>query len=112
MSTGTRRFRASGSRSSSIALGGSRRQVNPSREACALALAAAEAVGADFVGVDLLPLPDGGYVVLELNGAVDFTSDYSLGGRDVFEEVADVVCSSAVRLDTDAARCAAELDLE
>src|SRR5665811_470827 len=26
---------------------------------------------AAFVGVDLLPLPDGGYTVIELNGAVD-----------------------------------------
>ena len=33
------------------------------------------------------PLPDGGYVVLELNGAVEFTSEYSIGD-DVFEAVA------------------------
>jgi glutathione synthase/RimK-type ligase-like ATP-grasp enzyme len=53
-----------------------------------LALAAAAAVGADLVGVDLLPAPDGGHVILELNGAVDFSPDYSLGGHDVFERTA------------------------
>jgi hypothetical protein len=58
-----------------------------------LALAAAAAVGADLVGVDLLPAPDGGHLVLELNGAVDFTSDYSLGSRDVFDEAAGALAA-------------------
>lgn len=70
-----------------VALGATRHQVMPSPDARATAIAAAAAVGADLVGVDLLP-SDAGWVVLELNGAVDFTSDYSLEGRDVFDEVA------------------------
>ncbi|HUZ16699.1 MAG TPA: hypothetical protein VMU72_11075 [Gaiellaceae bacterium] len=53
-----------------------------------LALAAAAAVGIDLVGVDLMPQPDGGYVVIELNGAVDFDPLY-LPGRDVYASVAD-----------------------
>jgi hypothetical protein len=40
----------------------------------------------DVVGVDLLPL-DGGYAVLELNGAVDFDERYSIRGRDVYDEL-------------------------
>ena len=61
-----------------------------------LALAAAAAVGdADLVGVDLLPLPDGGYSVLELNGAVDFTAEYSLDGTDVFRAVASMIEEAA-----------------
>ena len=79
------------------------RQVQPPRCACELALDAARAVAGDLVGVDLLPLPGGGYVVLELNGAVDFTREYSLGGRDVFEEVAGVVISAATEFDADTA---------
>lgn len=38
--------------------------------------------------MDLLPLRDGRYVVIEVNSAVDFTPDYSLGGQDVFEAAA------------------------
>ena len=98
------RVAARGEWRTSVALGGSRRRV-PSVPpvACALALTAAAAVEADLVGVDLLPLPEGGYVVLELNGAVDFTSDYSLGGRDVLDEVADALCTEATGLELEAA---------
>ena len=64
-----------------------------------LAVYAASAVAADLVGVDLLPLPNGDYVVLEVNGAVEFTTDYSLGGRDVFEEVASAVACDEIELD-------------
>ncbi len=65
-----------------VALGARREPVRPPREACALALAAAKAARADLVGVDLLPV-EGGYVVLELNGAVEFSPEYALG-RDVY----------------------------
>ncbi len=69
-----------------IALGGRRVTVVPPDDACELALAAAEAVGGDLVGVDLLPLPGGGWMVLEVNGAVDFTASYSLNG-EIFSTV-------------------------
>jgi glutathione synthase/RimK-type ligase-like ATP-grasp enzyme len=51
--------------------------------------------GLDLACVDLLPLPDRGYTVLEVNAAPDFTRDYSLGS-DVFERVADELCALAV----------------
>ena len=70
-----------------VALGGTRHAVTPPPDACETAVAAAHAVGGDFVGVDLLP-SDEGWVVLELNGAVDFTREYSLEGRDVFHDAA------------------------
>jgi len=85
------RVAAAGEWRTNVALGGTRRPVDPPPAARALAVAAAAAVGADLVGVDLLPLADGGYVVIELNGAADFTSGYSLDGKDVFDEVADVL---------------------
>jgi [lysine-biosynthesis-protein LysW]---L-2-aminoadipate ligase len=60
-----------------VALGATRVPVTPSPAACELALAAAAAISADLVGVDLLPLGPGRYVVLELNGAVDFNELYA-----------------------------------
>ena len=89
-----KRVAASGEWRTNVALGGRRKSVTPSTDACALATAAAVAVGGDLVGVDLLPLLGGGYVVLEVNGAVDFTREYSLAGDDVFEEVADYAVSA------------------
>jgi RimK family alpha-L-glutamate ligase len=66
-----------------VSLGARREPVVPPPDACAIAVAAAAAVGGDLVGVDLLPADVGTWVVLEVNGAVDFTSAYSLGD-DVF----------------------------
>ena len=69
-----------------VTLGGLRRQVlEPPCEAAALAVAAARSIGAALVGVDLLPTVLGGWVVVELNGAVEFTSEYTPYG-DVFAE--------------------------
>ena len=69
-----------------VELGARRVPVVPPEQACALALAAAEAVGGDLVGVDLLPVGDDGWLVLEVNGAVDFDETYSLDG-DIFSTV-------------------------
>jgi RimK family alpha-L-glutamate ligase len=66
-----------------VALGATRVRVEPPAAACALAVQAAEAADADLVGVDLLPDGAGGHIVLELNGAVEFTSEYTLD-RDPF----------------------------
>lgn len=88
------RVPASGEWRSNVALGGQRRPVDPPEHARRLALAAARVLEADLVGVDLLPTLDGGLVVLELNAAVDFNSEYSLC-RDVF---ADAVAALATRL--------------
>jgi [lysine-biosynthesis-protein LysW]--L-2-aminoadipate ligase len=71
-----------------VSLGGSLRPGEPPAEARSLAIAAAAAVGADLVGVDLMPLDRGRYTVLELNGAVDFDQRYSLGSGDVYRETA------------------------
>ncbi len=78
------RVAAPGEWRTNVALGGSRRPVTPSLEACVLAIRAAAAVGGELVGVDLLP-DEHGWHVIEINGAVDFTEEYALDGRDVFE---------------------------
>jgi RimK family alpha-L-glutamate ligase len=81
------RVAAPGEWRTNIALGGSRSRAVLPPQACLVALRAAASLEADLVGVDLLPRGDGEWVVLELNGAVDFTRDYSTGGEDVFERV-------------------------
>ena len=73
-----------------FSLGGSRHRVIPPREAIEVAQAAALAVGCELVGVDLV-VDDGQFAVLELNGAVDFDRLYSLPGRDVFDDVAQLL---------------------
>jgi RimK family alpha-L-glutamate ligase len=80
------RHAAPGEWRTNLSLGGSKRVATAPRIARALAVAAAAAVGADLVGVDLLLTP-GGYVVVELNGAVDFDADYR-PGEDVYAAVA------------------------
>ena len=81
------RVAAPGEWRTNIALGATRQPVEPPASALDLAVRAAAATGMDFVGVDLLPTPDGGYTVLELNGAVDFTREYRLD-RDPFAAAA------------------------
>jgi RimK family alpha-L-glutamate ligase len=87
------RVAAPGEWRTNVALGAARRAADPSPAARALALAAVGTIGGSLVGVDLLPVGEG-YVVLELNGAVDFTSAYSLDG-DVFEEAARALVVAA-----------------
>jgi RimK family alpha-L-glutamate ligase len=66
------------------ALGAQMEPVRAPAVAHALALAAARAARTDLVGVDLLPTGNG-FVVLELNGAVDFRPVYA-PGRNVFAD--------------------------
>jgi [lysine-biosynthesis-protein LysW]---L-2-aminoadipate ligase len=90
-----RRVAAPGEWRTNVALGAARKPEAAPAAARALAVAAAAAVGADLVGVDLLPVDDG-WTVLEVNGAVDFTPAYVRGG-DVFEAAAWALLDAAGR---------------
>jgi hypothetical protein len=74
--------------------------VVPPPEAEAMAKAATDAVGADLVGVDLIAVPDG-YVVLEINGSVDFDRVYSLPGRDAYGDAATALALPAAHAHRD-----------
>jgi RimK family alpha-L-glutamate ligase len=80
------RVPAPGEWRTNISLGGRRRPVDPPAAARLLALEAADALGADLVGVDLLPDQAGGWTILELNGAVEFNHVYTLNGADPHEQ--------------------------
>jgi RimK family alpha-L-glutamate ligase len=77
------------------ALGAQVAPVDPPPVARALALAAAGATGADLVGVDLLPTGNG-FVVLELNGAVEFRPVYA-PHRDVFADAVAALVGDRAR---------------
>ena len=90
------RVAADGEWRTNIALGGVRRPVTDiPQQASELALIAAHVVGAALVGVDLVPNAEGGWTVIELNGAVEFTNEYQLAG-DVFADVVGALLAQAV----------------
>ena len=72
-----------------ISLGGSHLDASIWTEPAELAVAAARAIGGGFLGVDLLPTLDG-YVVLEVNGAVEFDAGYLARG-DLFAAIAEAL---------------------
>ena len=81
-----RRVAAEGEWRTNVALGARRVVAEAPPGAVQIALAAANEVAGALVGVDLLPTAHG-FAVLEVNGAVEFTSDYRRDG-DVFREAA------------------------
>jgi RimK family alpha-L-glutamate ligase len=78
-----RRVAAPGEWRTNVALGARSEPVTPPSLAQTLALEAAAAIRGDLVGIDLLPLGEG-FVVSEVNGAVDFKPRYALGPGNVF----------------------------
>ncbi len=89
------RIARSGEWRTNAALGAQVEPVEPPPIARTLALAAARAARADLVGVDLLPTANG-FLVLELNGAVDFRPVYLETG-DVFSDAVAALLGEAAR---------------
>jgi RimK family alpha-L-glutamate ligase len=90
-----RRVARRGEWRTNAALGAEVIPADPPPIAQALAVAAADAARVDLVGVDLLPTRSG-FVVLELNGAVDFRPLY-LDSGDVFSETIAALLGDASR---------------
>jgi RimK family alpha-L-glutamate ligase len=94
---GARRIAAPGEWRTNVALGGRIEPAVPPPLAQRLALEAAAAIRGDLVGIDLLPLGEG-FIVSEVNGAVDFRPAYALGLGNVFRDaVGELVRVAALR---------------
>jgi RimK family alpha-L-glutamate ligase len=78
-----RRTAAPGEWRTNVALGGTSEPAPAPPLAQRLALEASAAIGGDLVGVDLLPRA-GGFVVAEVNGAVDFKPTYAVAPGNVY----------------------------
>ncbi len=98
-----KRISAEGEWRTNVALGARRAPAEAPLEARELAVLAARAVDAQLVGVDLLPDGRGGWTILELNGAVEFTRAYARR-HDVFALVATELAHAALGLDSQAPR--------
>jgi RimK family alpha-L-glutamate ligase len=88
-----RRVAAPGEWRTNVSLGGRSEPATPPPLARRLALSAAAAIRADLVGVDLLPTRTG-YVVSELNGAVDFRPPYALDAEDVYAATVEALLAA------------------
>ncbi|PAF19808.1 ATP-grasp domain-containing protein [Terribacillus saccharophilus] len=70
-----------------VSRGGSMQQYTPTEKESKLAIAAADAVGTDFAGVDLLFGPGGEPLVCEVNSNAHIRSIYDCTGVDVTESI-------------------------
>ncbi len=80
-----------------VAQGGRAEAVSVTVEETRLALATAAAVGTDVAGVDLLPRPEGGYYVLEVNAVPGWRALAPATGVDVAMEIMRFLALAAKR---------------
>ena len=87
-----RRYAKEGWRTN-VAQGGRAEAAAATAEESRLALAAAECMGTEMAGIDLLPRPEGGYYVLEANAVPGWRSLAPTTGIDVAAEIiAAITC--------------------
>jgi ribosomal protein S6--L-glutamate ligase len=87
------RRHARGDWRTNVAQGGRAESVRLSGDEERLALAAARAVGAPVAGVDLLPRPEGGYFVLEVNAVPGWRALAPATGTDVARAVLEYLAN-------------------
>ena len=61
-----------------------------------MSIRAVQALGADYAGVDILPLQGGGYTVIEVNGIPGWRGLQAATGMDAAEHLVDYVLNGAI----------------
>jgi RimK family alpha-L-glutamate ligase len=77
-----------------VAQGARTEALTPDDELREMALRATRALGADYAGVDILPLEGGGYTVIEVNGIPGWRGLQAATGANAAEHVVDYVLSA------------------
>jgi RimK family alpha-L-glutamate ligase len=77
-----------------VAQGATAVALSPDDELTTMALRAAQAVGADYAGVDVLPVAGGGYTVIEVNGIPGWRGLRRATGVDAAEHLVSYVLES------------------
>ena len=83
--------RRSESWKTNVAQGARATALTPGDELREMALRATRALGADYAGVDIMPLPDGGYTVVEVNGIPGWRGLKKATGINAAEHLVDYV---------------------
>ena len=78
-----------------IAQGATAEVMNPDKNLVELALQASDILGADYAGVDVLPLPGGGYSVVEINGIPGWRGLQTATGLNAADHLVDYLLRSA-----------------
>jgi RimK family alpha-L-glutamate ligase len=86
-----RRRAAPGEWRTNLACGGEAQPFTPPDEWLSTARQAAAAVGTEIAGVDLIPTPDGGVAVLEVNGVPGWRGLEAATGADITAAIAEYV---------------------
>ena len=81
-----------------VAQGAKPKALTPTGELREMSLRAAQAVKADYAGVDILPLEGGGYTVIEVNGIPGWRGLQAATGVNAAEHVVEYVLSDVVSL--------------
>ncbi len=76
---------------SNFTLGGEAKQVTPDAQQCALVAEVTKRLKPDFVGIDLLRHPDGGYVIGEIEDAVGCRMLYQYTKRNPVQDFAALI---------------------
>jgi len=77
-----------------VAQGGHAEPITLTAEEEHIALAGAKALGTPIAGIDILPKPDGGYVILEVNAVPGWRALAPATGIDVAKTIVAFICQS------------------